>query len=65
MKTVKDLIEKLNQYNPKMLVGSSYSDSFGNWFCELQLREEFVNNKTELINIFPAISALEKVLVIY
>lgn len=64
IKTVRDAIEKLQQYDPNILIGSNHSDSWGDWFCELQFSEEFINEDTKLYEretpLYPA-----KVLVIY
>lgn len=65
MKTVRDAIEKLQTLDPNMLIGSNHSDSWGSWFCELQFTEEFVDDETRLIQIFPHTRPHQKVLVIY
>jgi hypothetical protein len=65
IKTVRDAIEKLQQYDPDMLIGSSKPDSWGNEFCELAFDEEFVDDKNQLIDIFPHTRPTQKVLVIY
>jgi len=65
IKTVRDAIEKLQQYDPDMLIGSSKSDSWGTEFCELLFDEEFADDKMQLVCIFPHIRPTQKVLVIY
>jgi hypothetical protein len=65
MKTVKDVIEKLQQYDPDMLIGSNHSNSWGDWFCELQFSEEFADDEDRLVHIFPHTRPSQKVLVIY
>lgn len=65
IKTVKDAIEKLHTYDPNMLIGSNHSNSWGDWFSELQFSEEFADDEDRLIHIFPHIRPSQKVLVIY
>ncbi len=65
IKTVSDAIEKLQQYDPNTLIGSNHSNSWGEWFSELQFSEEFADDEDRLIHIFPHTRQYQKVLVIY
>lgn len=65
IKTVRDAIEKLQQYDPDMLIGSSKPDSWGNEFCELVFDEESADDENCVVTIFPHIRPTQKVLVIY